>query len=298
MAPRSRRDVVRMSSPPAPWSPARAPRGARCCWCTGRSTTTGPSPRASRIPASTSPQRRCARCSRRPASRSGSGCPLRPQLYAVSGGRAKKVHYWVGHVVGDDDVSAYEINDEVDDLGWFALDAAKERLTYLDDIDLLEQFRPVRKNTARPGRRTPCQGAQARRLGRARPRAAARRRRARSRPDALSRSCTRSASPGCSAPRAPAASRPSSPTPTSRCCPSRRSTSSPRRASHEAAAAAAARPADGRSRQPACCAATGRCCPALRAPRRRPRSRCQPAEMVVCHHRKRQVVATERHHPL
>ena len=76
------------------------------------------------------------------------GLPLLPQLYAVSGGRAKTVHYWVGHVVGDDDVSGYQINDEVDDLGWFDLDSAKKRLTYLDDIDLLEQFRSARKRTA------------------------------------------------------------------------------------------------------------------------------------------------------
>src|SRR3954454_12325081 len=76
------------------------------------------------------------------------GRPLLPQLYAVSGGRAKKVHYWVGHVVGDDDVSSYQVNDEVDELAWFGLDAAKERLTYLDDLDLLEQYRAVPKKTA------------------------------------------------------------------------------------------------------------------------------------------------------
>jgi 8-oxo-dGTP diphosphatase len=75
------------------------------------------------------------------------GLPLLPQLYAVGGGRAKQVHYWVGHVVGDDDVSGYQINDEVDELAWFDLDAAKERLTYGDDIDLLEQYRGVRKKT-------------------------------------------------------------------------------------------------------------------------------------------------------
>ena len=75
------------------------------------------------------------------------GLPLLPQIYPVSGGRAKKVHYWVGHVVGDDDVSGYEVNEEVDELGWFELDSAKKRLTYLDDIDLLEQFRAARKKT-------------------------------------------------------------------------------------------------------------------------------------------------------
>ena len=76
------------------------------------------------------------------------GVPLRPQLYIVSGGRSKTVHYWVGHVVGDDDVSTYQANDEVDHLGWFSPTAAAERVTYLDDIDLLEQFRQRRKTTS------------------------------------------------------------------------------------------------------------------------------------------------------
>ncbi len=76
------------------------------------------------------------------------GRPLRPQLYAVSGGRAKTVHYWVGHVVGDDDLSSYEVNDEVDDLAWLSESAAKERMTYLDDIDLLDQFAKSRKTTS------------------------------------------------------------------------------------------------------------------------------------------------------
>ncbi len=76
------------------------------------------------------------------------GRPLRPQLYTVSGGRAKTVHYWVGHVLGEDDVSSYQINEEVDDLGWFPPGKAAERLTYLDDIDLLDQFRQRKKPTS------------------------------------------------------------------------------------------------------------------------------------------------------
>jgi 8-oxo-dGTP diphosphatase len=76
------------------------------------------------------------------------GRPLRPQLYTVSGGRGKLVHYWVGHVLGDEDVSTYRVNAEVDDLGWFALDDAVGRLTYLDDIDLLHQFREYRRTTS------------------------------------------------------------------------------------------------------------------------------------------------------
>jgi 8-oxo-dGTP pyrophosphatase MutT (NUDIX family)/phosphohistidine phosphatase SixA len=69
------------------------------------------------------------------------GRPLRPQQYAVSGGRGKHVRYWVGHVVGDDDVSGYVTNAEVDALGWFGLEEAAHRLTYLDDLALLEELR-------------------------------------------------------------------------------------------------------------------------------------------------------------
>ena len=76
------------------------------------------------------------------------GRPLLPQLYAVSGGRAKKVHYWVGHVVGDDDVSSYEPNAEVDRLGWSSLDEAAHRVTYLDDLHLLEQLREQPRSTS------------------------------------------------------------------------------------------------------------------------------------------------------
>jgi 8-oxo-dGTP pyrophosphatase MutT (NUDIX family)/phosphohistidine phosphatase SixA len=75
------------------------------------------------------------------------GRPLLPQLYAVSGGRAKTVHYWVGQVVGDDDLSAYEPNDEVDRLGWFTPERARPMLTYLDDLDLLDQLHEARRRT-------------------------------------------------------------------------------------------------------------------------------------------------------
>ena len=76
------------------------------------------------------------------------GRPLRPQLYAVSDGRSKVVHYWVGHVVGDDDVSSYLANAEVDDLGWFRPREARKRLTYLDDMDLLEQYTDAPKKSS------------------------------------------------------------------------------------------------------------------------------------------------------
>ncbi|WP_156384269.1 NUDIX hydrolase [Marmoricola sp. Leaf446] len=76
------------------------------------------------------------------------GRPLLPQLYAVSGGRAKKVHYWVGHVVGDDDVSGYEPNPEVDQVRWVPLATAASLLTYLDDVHLLEQLREQPRATS------------------------------------------------------------------------------------------------------------------------------------------------------
>jgi 8-oxo-(d)GTP phosphatase len=77
------------------------------------------------------------------------GRPLRPQFYEVAGGRMKQVHYWVGHVVADGDVSAYEANREIDEVGWFPLDEARDRLTYLDDLELLAQYDEL------PGRTTP-----------------------------------------------------------------------------------------------------------------------------------------------
>ena len=75
------------------------------------------------------------------------GRPLRPQLYAVSGGRAKTVHYWVGHVVGDDDVSSYQVNDEVDDLGWLRRGRGEGA------ADLPRRHRPARPVPTSSGRR-------------------------------------------------------------------------------------------------------------------------------------------------
>jgi 8-oxo-dGTP pyrophosphatase MutT (NUDIX family)/phosphohistidine phosphatase SixA len=74
--------------------------------------------------------------------------PLAPQLYAVSGSRLKTVHYWVGRVLGEDDVSGYVPNEEVDELGWFSFDKARARLTYADDVDLLEQVEEGPKRTS------------------------------------------------------------------------------------------------------------------------------------------------------
>lgn len=76
------------------------------------------------------------------------GRPLTPQIYTVSGGRLKTVHFWVGRVVGDEDVSGYAANDEIDQLGWFSLDKARARLTYADDVALLDELVSRRKRTS------------------------------------------------------------------------------------------------------------------------------------------------------
>jgi 8-oxo-dGTP diphosphatase len=66
------------------------------------------------------------------------GRPLPRQLYLVSGGRAKHVHYWTGLAMGDTDVSAYAANAEIDQVAWIGFDKARGLLTYADDVALLD----------------------------------------------------------------------------------------------------------------------------------------------------------------
>jgi len=66
------------------------------------------------------------------------GRPLPRQLYLVSGGRTKHVHYWTGWVMGDPDVSAYSANAEIDQVAWMGFDKARGMLTYADDVALLD----------------------------------------------------------------------------------------------------------------------------------------------------------------
>jgi len=77
------------------------------------------------------------------------GPPLSTQRYPVRNGRlaTKVVHYWVGRVVGDDDVSSYRPNDEIDEVAWLPIDEARERLTYQHDRDTLAEFERVRKKS-------------------------------------------------------------------------------------------------------------------------------------------------------
>ncbi|HEX6148871.1 NUDIX hydrolase [Nocardioides sp.] len=74
------------------------------------------------------------------------GPPLDSQRYPVDA-RGKTVHYWVGWPVGDDDVSGYLVNDEIDDVVWLPYDDAIERLSYERDRATLAAARRLRKQT-------------------------------------------------------------------------------------------------------------------------------------------------------
>src|SRR6478735_2186715 len=75
------------------------------------------------------------------------GVPLSPQRYQVTGGRTKHVSYWVGRVLGGDDVSSYRPNAEIDAVEWVPYDEAMDRLTYGYDRATLKEARPRRRRT-------------------------------------------------------------------------------------------------------------------------------------------------------
>ncbi|WP_300640386.1 NUDIX domain-containing protein [Nocardioides sp.] len=74
------------------------------------------------------------------------GPPLTTMRYE-NAGRMKTVHYWQGRVVGDDDVTAYEPNAEIDRVAWVPAAEALERLSYARDRALLEDALTLRKPT-------------------------------------------------------------------------------------------------------------------------------------------------------
>jgi 8-oxo-dGTP pyrophosphatase MutT (NUDIX family) len=78
------------------------------------------------------------------------GPPLSTQSYEVGNGMpsTKVVSYWAGRVVGDDDVSTYAPNDEIDAVRWVPLDKGRELLTYPYDRATLDEFATVRKKTS------------------------------------------------------------------------------------------------------------------------------------------------------
>ncbi|KRB77695.1 DNA mismatch repair protein MutT [Nocardioides sp. Root190] len=74
------------------------------------------------------------------------GPPLTSQRYPVAR-RMKTVHYWTGRVVGDDDVSSYLPNDEIDAVAWVPFEDAPARLTYDHDRATLVEALKVRRRT-------------------------------------------------------------------------------------------------------------------------------------------------------
>jgi len=75
------------------------------------------------------------------------GPALAPQRYRMSNGRWKSVDYWTARVIGDDDVSGYQVNDEIDAVEWVEWSAASRRLTYPHDRDTLAEAKPLRRKT-------------------------------------------------------------------------------------------------------------------------------------------------------
>lgn len=74
------------------------------------------------------------------------GVPLADQRYDA-GSRMKTVFYWTGRVVGEDDVSGYEANNEIDAVAWVDVDSARSRLTYDYDRATLEEAVKKRRRT-------------------------------------------------------------------------------------------------------------------------------------------------------
>jgi len=74
------------------------------------------------------------------------GPPLGSQRY-LNGDRMKSVSYWVGWAVGSDDVSGYLVNSEIDDVRWVPWEAALERLTYPYDRETLKESRRYRRKS-------------------------------------------------------------------------------------------------------------------------------------------------------
>jgi 8-oxo-dGTP diphosphatase len=77
------------------------------------------------------------------------GPPLASQayLFGPEPRRVKVVHYWVGRIRDDEDVETYEPNDEIDDLEWVDVDAARDLLTYPYDRDTLAEAAPFVRHT-------------------------------------------------------------------------------------------------------------------------------------------------------
>lgn len=75
------------------------------------------------------------------------GPALSSQRYRMSNGRHKHVDYWTAKVLGSDDINGYRPNDEIDVVEWVPWSAAMTRLTYPHDRETLAEARPLRRRT-------------------------------------------------------------------------------------------------------------------------------------------------------
>ena len=75
------------------------------------------------------------------------GPALAPQRYPMANGRWKSVAYWTARVIGSDDISCYRVNEEIDAVEWVPWRDALVRLTYAYDRDTLLEARPLRRRT-------------------------------------------------------------------------------------------------------------------------------------------------------
>jgi 8-oxo-dGTP diphosphatase len=75
------------------------------------------------------------------------GPPLAEQRYQLDNGNRKIVSYWIGRVTGDDDVSGYAANNEIDAVEWVGYDEALDRLTHAHDRDTLREAGKLRRPT-------------------------------------------------------------------------------------------------------------------------------------------------------
>lgn len=68
------------------------------------------------------------------------GPRLRDDHYTISSGQPKTVSYWIAQPRGTGDVSAYEVNSEIDAVAWVSLSDARRKLTHPRDVELLEEL--------------------------------------------------------------------------------------------------------------------------------------------------------------
>lgn len=69
------------------------------------------------------------------------------QTYPLVTGARKVVDYWLATVKGDDDVSGYATNHEVDDVRWLPVAKARKRLTFQFDRNMLRDLSSVAVDT-------------------------------------------------------------------------------------------------------------------------------------------------------